>query len=122
MSIGIFGYSLEHSISGALIANVVDYSYYTTGINARAFLYQVTSMAANLSNVIKTAALGYGLAYFGFNAKEITERAIMGIRLITAFVPTFFLIIGIIAYALFPVTEKKLSEAKAAFEARQAGE
>lgn len=46
----------------------------------------------------------------------------MGIRLITAFVPTFFLIIGIIAYALFPVTEKKLSEAKAAFEARQAGE
>ena len=122
MAIGIFGYSLEHSIAGALIANVVDYSYYTTGINARAFLFQVTAMAANLSNVIKTAALGYGLAYFGFNAAAITDRAIMGIRLITAFVPTFFLVIGIIAYALFPVTEKKLSEAKAAFEARQAAQ
>lgn len=120
MAVGIFGYSLEHSISGALVANVVDYSYYTTGINARAFLYQVTSMAANLSNVIKTAALGYGLAYFGFDAANITDRAIMGIRLITAFVPTFFLVLGIIAYALFPVTEKKLSEAKAAFEAKQA--
>ena len=120
MSIGIFGYSLEHSISGALIANVVDYSYYTTGINARAFLYQVTSMSAQLSNVIKTAALGYGLAYFGFDAAAITDRAIMGIRLITAFVPTFFLVLGIIAYALFPITEKKLQEAKDAFEAKQA--
>lgn len=120
MSIGIFGYSLEHSISGALIANVVDYSYYTTGINARAFLYQVTSMSAQLSNVIKTAALGYGLAYFGFDAAAITDRAIMGIRLITAFVPTFFLVLGIIAYALFPITEKKLQEAKDAFEAKKA--
>lgn len=120
MSVGIFGYSLEHSIAGALIANVVDYSYYTTGINARAFLYQVTSMSAQLSNVIKTAALGYGLAYFGFDAAAITDRAIMGIRLITAFVPTFFLVLGIIAYALFPITEKKLQEAKDAFEAKQA--
>lgn len=120
MSVGIFGYSLEHSIAGALVANVVDYSYYTTGINARAFLYQVTSMAANLSGVIKSAAMGYGLAYFGFDAANITDRAVMGIRLITAFVPTFFLVIGIIAYAFYPITEKKLQEAKDAFEAKQA--
>ncbi len=120
MVIGLFGYSLEHSISGALMANVVDYSYYTTGINARAFLYQVSAMSANLSGIIKTAALGYGLAYFGFDAKAITDRAIMGIRLITAFVPTFFLVIGIIAYILFPITEQKLQEAKDAFEAKQA--
>lgn len=119
MAVGLFGYSLEHSISGAMVSTVVDYSYYTTGINARAFLYQVTSMAANLSNVIKTAALGYGLAYFGFDAAAVTDRAVMGIRLITAFVPTFFLVIGMIAYALFPVTEKKLQEAKDSFDARQ---
>lgn len=122
MAVGLFGYSLEHSIAGALIANVADYSYYTTGVNCRAFLYQVTSMAANLSGVIKTAALGYGLAFFGFDAAAITDRAIMGIRLITAFVPTFFLIIGIIAYSFFPITEKKLQEAKDAFEAKKAAE
>ena len=122
MAIGLFGYSLEHSIAGALMSTVVDYSYYTTGINARAFLYQVSSMAANLSGVIKSAAMGYGLAYFGFDAANVTERAVMGIRLITAFVPTFFLVIGIIAYAFFPITEKKLQEAKDAFEAKQAAE
>ncbi len=120
MSIGIFGYTLEHATSGALIANVVDWSYYTTGIQARAFLYQVTGMAANLSGIIKTAALGYGLAYFGFDAANITDRAIMGIRVITAFVPTFFLVLGIIAYLLYPLSEQKIKDLKIEFEAKQA--
>lgn len=120
MSIGMFGYSLQHSTDAALVANVVDWSYYTTGINARAFLYQVTSMVANLSNVIKTACLGYGLALFGFNAAAITDRAIYGIRVITAFVPTFFLVLGIIAYLFYPLTNEKMAQYKAEFEAKQA--
>lgn len=119
MSIGMFGYSLQHSTDSALVANVVDWSYYTTGINCRAFLYQVTSMVANLSNVIKTACLGYGLVYFGFDAENMTERAIFGIRAITAFVPTFFLVIGIIAYLFYPLTNEKMAQYKAEFEARQ---
>ena len=119
MSIGMFGYSLEHSTSAALVANVVDWSYYTTGINCRAFLFQVTSMVATLSNVIKTACLGYGLAMFGFDAANITEQAVFGIRAITAFVPTFFLVLGIIAYFFYPLTNSKMKEYKAAFEAKQ---
>lgn len=120
MSIGIFGYSLEHSTVPVMSANVADWSYYTTGINARAFLYQVTGIVANLSNVIKSACLGYGLAYFGFDAAAITDRAILGIRLITAFVPTFFLVTGIIAYALFPLTNERMAQVKAEFEAKHA--
>lgn len=122
MAIGMFGYSLQHSTDSALVANVVDWSYYTTGINCRAFLYQVTSMVANLSNVIKTACLGYGLAYFGFNAEAMTERAVYGIRLITAFVPTTFLLIGIVAYLFYPLTNEKMAQYKAEFEAKQARE
>ena len=119
MSIGMFGYSLQHATDSALVANVVDWSYYTTGINCRAFLYQVTSMVANLSNVIKSACLGYGLALFGFDAKAITDHAIFGIRVITAFVPTFFLVLGIIAYLFYPLTNAKMAQYKAEFEAKQ---
>ncbi len=119
MSIGMFGYSLQHATDSALVANVVDWSYYTTGINCRAFLYQVTSMVANLSNVIKSACLGYGLALFGFNAEAMTDRAVFGIRVITAFVPTFFLVLGIIAYLFYPLTNAKMAQYKAEFEAKQ---
>jgi len=120
MSIGMFGYSLQHSTDSALVANVVDWSYYTTGINCRAFLYQVTSMVAPFSNVIKTACLGYGLALFGFNPAAITDRAIFGIRVITAFVPTFFLVLGIIAYLFYPLTNERMAQYKAEFKAKQA--
>ena len=120
MGIGMFGYTLQHATDAAVMSDVIDYTRYTSGVDARAFLFQVSGMMANLSGVIKSAALGYGLALFGFDAANITERAVFGIRVITAFVPTFFLVIGIICYLLYPVTKERLAEAKAAYEAKQA--
>ena len=120
MSIGIFGYSLEHGQSGALMSMAIDYTGYKSGVDAKAFLFQFAGIMAPLSTILRSAAIGYGLAYFGFNAKDVTANAIFGIRVITAFVPVFFLVIGGIAYFFFPITEKKLREAKAEFEAKKA--
>lgn len=120
MAVGIFGYQIVGATDPAMTANAVDYSYYKTGINANAFLFQMVMMTAPLGQLIKTAALGYGLAYFGFDATNMTARAIEGIRILTAFVPTVFLVFGVIAYILYPLNEQKVKEAKEAFEAKQA--
>ena len=52
-------------------------------------------------------------------AEAMTDRAVFGIRVITAFVPTFFLVLGIIAYLFYPLTNAKMAQYKEEFEAKQ---
>lgn len=117
LCIGMFGQGLYHSVDVGVYANAVDYVRFTTGIDAKGFLYSLYSAIAPLSTAVASLALGFGLDAFGFNPEAITETAQLGIRVVFFLLPTAFFILGAVAYAFMPAKEKKMEELR-----KQAGQ
>jgi len=111
----VFGGIGTGSIFG-MIADSVDYNEWQYGKRTEGTLYAGYSFATKVGMAVGGAAVGYVLAFTGYNAANVSESAVSGINVLYYAVPIFCSVIQIIALtfykldALHPQIIKELAE------------
>lgn len=99
-----------------MIADSVDYNEWKFGHRAEGTLFAGYSFATKVGNALGAAAIGYILAFIGYNANNVTPDVSNKIRLLFYFVPIICSILQVIVIAFYkldsqhPQIIKELSE------------
>lgn len=120
MCLGYIGYTISHSAEIGLYTTVVDYTYWKTGRDLKPFMMSMFSICPKLATTIASAIYGFGLVAIGFDAQNVTESAIAGIKTLICVIPIALGILGIVILMLFPLNNKKVNEIAAELKAREA--
>ena len=94
------GIGTEGSIFG-MIADSVDYNEWKYGKRTEGTLYAGYSFATKVGMAFGGAAVGYVLAFTGYNAANVTESAVSGINFLYYAVPIICSVIQIIVLAFY---------------------
>lgn len=92
---------------------LIDYDEMMTGERKTGLVGGVFALGTIMLTSIQQFVFSYILSGFGYNAENITEQAVLGIRIGTCLVPIGFFLLGLIPLLLFPlnkVKEQELSE------------
>lgn len=92
----------------SMYADCADYSELKTGNRATNLIFSSSSMSQKFGWAIDSAATGWLLAYFGFQANAIqNEQAIQGIKMFLSFLPAVGTILSVVFISLYPLSEKR---------------
>lgn len=105
LCIGSLGLNMSASCDGAVYSNVVDYTEWKTGKNLRPFMMSMLTMTNKIGMFLSTSIFGWGLVAIGFDAQNVTENAVNGIRVMMSALPAAFLLISIIALFFLNLTD-----------------
>ncbi|WP_459478425.1 MFS transporter [Clostridium saccharoperbutylacetonicum] len=100
----VFGGLGTGSIFG-MIADSVDYNEWKYGRRTEGTLYAGYSFATKVGMAVGGAAVGYVLAFTGYNAANVTESAASGINVLYYLVPVVCSIIQIIALLFYKLDD-----------------
>jgi Na+/melibiose symporter-like transporter len=117
ISLGFASFSI---IMPSLLADIIDYGTWKSGANRAATYFSIYTLMTK-ANMALGGALGLAIAgWYGFDpASNIhTEESIFGLRLAIAYIPAFFLLIAIIAIALFPINARRRRIIQRSLESR----
>lgn len=84
-----------------MIADSVDYNQWKFGIRSEGTLYGGYSFATKVGMALGGAAVGYVLAFSGYNAQNVTESAVSSINLLYFLVPVICSVLQIIAISFY---------------------
>lgn len=99
-----------------MIADSVDYNEWKFGHRAEGTLFAGYSFATKVGNALGAAAIGYILAFIGYNANNVTPDVSNNIRMLFYFVPIICSLLQAIVIAFYkldaqhPQIVKELSE------------
>lgn len=100
----VFGGIGSGSIFG-MIADSVDYNEWKYGKRTEGTLYAGYSFATKVGMAVGGAAVGYVLAFTGYNAANVTESAANGINILYYAVPIVCSIVQIIALSFYKLDD-----------------
>lgn len=110
-SIGYLGYALGNVVNTAMYADIVEFTEYRTGVNARAVIFSVFQLSIKVAAVFSTSIAAFGLALTGFQAGvDPTAQVIAGINAISMLFPAGLLACGVLFLKFYNIDEKQLPE------------
>lgn len=106
--ISSLGMASPQVIQTAMIADTIEYGELKTGKRTEGTIFSSQTFLAKLTAAITSVMIATSLAALGYlpNVAQ-PEQVLKGIHALTAFIPFFSSILGIIPIALYPLTESR---------------
>ena len=91
----------------ALLPDTVEYAQWKLGVRTEGIQYGFYLFIGKLGSSLAILLAGWGLDLSGYVANVAqSDSALMGIRLLSSFVPAAFVVIAVIILSFYPITEK----------------
>jgi GPH family glycoside/pentoside/hexuronide:cation symporter len=104
--VGGVGLSTNFFSPWAMVPDTVEYGQLQTGLRREGILYGVFFFGQKMASALAGFIAGQGLGFFGFVANEAqTDQALLGIRILTTFVPIALIILGIVIISFYPIDQ-----------------
>lgn len=98
------------TVTWGAIPDIADYGEYITGTFNPGTIYSTLTFVMKLATAFSSLGLGLILDGYGFNAGQVTQPAVNGIRLWYGLIPVILGVIVLGIALLFNLTHKKLEE------------
>jgi Na+/melibiose symporter-like transporter len=121
-AISAFGTGSFVALPNSMKADVIDIDTARTGENRAAMFFSAWSITTKLAGTLGGSLGLWALAWVGFDAGRgavNTAEAIMGLKLIYAFLPATIFIIAAIVIWNYPITKERQSRIRAAIDRRE---
>ncbi len=119
-----FGAGIMPVLFFAMLGDSADYSEYKNGRRATGLVYSAGTFAMKFGSGVAGAITLLVLNLYSYDglAEQKTAEMLQGIRLNMSIVPAVFILLGLIALFLYPLTETKMKEVQQALQKRRTGE
>ncbi len=120
--ISSLGMASPQVIQTAMIADTIEYGELKTGKRTEGTIFSSQTFLAKLTAAVTSVMIASSLAALGYlpNVAQPVQ-VLKGIHALTAFIPFFSSILGIIPIALYPLTESRHAEIVALLHERAQG-
>lgn len=109
--IGSFGYGIELGILWSILPDTVEYGEYITGRRCAGVVYSLASLSIKISLTIAGIVPTIVLDAVNYVPNGVqTESCLTAIRFLNSLIPAIFLLIGIIVFSRYSLTEKRFEE------------
>jgi glucuronide carrier protein len=111
-----------NTLMWALEADTVEYGEWKTGVRTEGITYALFSFTRKLGQAIGGAVAAYAIAFGGYvgGAQTQSAPAIDAIRYASGFIPVAFILLGILIFSRYPLTEQTFATMVAETAARRA--
>ena len=120
---GIMGVSTAgvNTLMWALEADTVEYGEWKTGVRTEGITYALFSFTRKLGQAVGGAVAAYAIAFGGYvgGAAVQNQDALNAIRYASGFIPVAFILIGILIFFRYPLTEQTFATMVAETQARR---
>ena len=104
-----------------MLADTADYSEWKTGRRADGLVFSAGTFATKMGFAVGGMFVMIVLGWFGFVANEAqSESSLTGIRLSMSLIPAAVVLVGMVGFARYPLTNAKLTTMAADLRARRA--
>jgi glucuronide carrier protein len=121
---GIMGISTAgiNTLMWALEADTVEYGEWRTGVRTEGITYALFSFTRKLGQAIGGAVAAYAIAFGGYvgGAAIQDQNALDAIRYASGFIPVAFILLGMLIFFRYPLTEQTFATMVAETQARRA--
>jgi glucuronide carrier protein len=121
---GIMGIATAgiNTLMWALEADTVEYGEWKTGVRTEGITYALFSFTRKLGQAIGGAIAAYAIAFGGYvgGAPNQNEQALDAIRYASGFIPVVFILLGMLIFFRYPLTEQTFATMVAETRARRA--
>lgn len=120
VGVGVAG---VNTLMWALEADTVEYGEWRTGVRTEGTTYALFSFTRKLGQAVGGAAAAYAIALGGYvaNAPAQSEAAIWWITAAAGLLPAVFILLGIVVFLRYPLTEATFATMVEQTRARRAG-
>lgn len=119
LSIAYVGYSIAHATEMTVYSSIIDYTQWKTGRDLKPFMMSLFQLVPKIGTTIGSLVMGFGLVAVGFNADNVTDSAVSGIRILFSALPSLILILGIALFIFFPLTDDKVRKMQADIKSKK---
>jgi glucuronide carrier protein len=120
---GIMGISTAgvNTLMWALEADTVEYGEWKTGVRTEGITYALFSFTRKLGQAVGGAVAAYAIAFGGYvgGAAIQSQDALNAIRYASGFIPVVFILLGILIFFRYPLTEQTFATMVAETQARR---
>jgi glucuronide carrier protein len=121
---GIMGISTAgiNTLMWALEADTVEYGEWKTGVRTEGITYALFSFTRKLGQAVGGAVAAYAIALGGYvgGAAIQDQNALDAIRYASGFIPVAFILLGMLIFFRYPLTEQTFATMVAETQARRA--
>jgi glucuronide carrier protein len=120
---GIMGVSTAgiNTLMWALEADTVEYGEWRTGVRTEGITYALFSFTRKLGQAVGGAVAAFAIALGGYVGGSATQSqgALDAIRYASGFIPVVFIVIGMLIFFRYPLTERTFAAMVAETQARR---
>ncbi len=110
-SILSFGYGIELGIMWSLLPDTVEYGEYVTGKRAGAVVFSLGSFAIKIGLTVAGVIPTIVLDAVGYVPNAVqSAQTLMAIKLLNSLIPAAFLVIAVLVFAGYTLTDKRFEE------------
>jgi glycoside/pentoside/hexuronide:cation symporter, GPH family len=110
-AIGAFGYGILLGILWSTLPDTVEYGEYVTGRRCGGVIYSLASFSIKISLTIAGIVPTIVLGAVGYVANGVqTEQCLFAIKALNSLIPAIFLVVGLVAFSRYNLTEKRFEE------------
>ncbi len=110
-ALGSFGYGMTLATIWSTLPDCVEYGEYTTGRRCGGLIFSLASFSIKISMTIAGILPTILFSFTGYVANGVqNEATLTAIKALNSLVPAVILIIGIVVYTQYSLTEKRFDE------------
>jgi glucuronide carrier protein len=111
-----------NTLMWALEADTVEYGEWRTGVRTEGITYALFSFTRKLGQAVGGAVAAYAIAFGGYTGAVLVQNdaALDAIRYASGFIPVGFILLGMLIFFRYPLTEQTFATMVAETQARRA--
>lgn len=110
-SLGAFGYGIMLACLWSTLPDCVEYGEYKTGRRCGGLIFSLASFSIKISLTIAGILPTIVFSFVGYTPNQAQNaQCLSAIKSLNSLIPAIILIIGILVYRTYPLTEKKFDE------------
>jgi len=111
------GMGLIYPMPFSIVPDAIEYDYLKTKNRNEGAFYGIWTFLTKVGQALAIGVMGWTLSLSGFIANQPqAESAILGIRILVGPVTALFFLLGVLALAFYPITEKRYAEILSAID------
>ena len=117
-----FGAGLMPILFFAMLGDAADYSEYKNGRRATGLIFSAGTFSMKFGGGVAGAITLGVLNFYNYDGKALikTPEMLEGIKLNMSIIPAVFVLMGVVALLIYPLTSKKMKEIETELEAKRA--
>jgi len=111
MGLAGVGFASHYVAPWAMAPDTIEYGFSVSGVRREGIYYSIWTFVIALGGALAGFLVGQGLDLFGYMPDVAqSARSILGIRLLIGILPAVIILLGNIALAFYPLTQKRYEE------------